>query len=468
MQIKHKELTITSEKPFEHCRLERKKYAEVLTSIVSTYEDGFVLAINNEWGTGKTTFVKMWEQHLKNQHFHTLYFNAWENDFEIDPLAALLGELKKLFPETQKTAFKSLLEKGSILTKNIVPALIKYLIKKHTGKEDLADLLEASAKGATALLEDEINAYTTKKDGIVEFKRELEKYISESAKAKPIIFIIDELDRCRPSYAVEVLEQMKHFFSVPGIVFVLSIDKEQLGNAVRGVYGSEQINVNEYLRRFIDVEYSLPNPTISAFCKYLFHYYDFDSFFKSTERNFITEFHNDGKSFYEFSSLLLEEKNLTLRQVEKLFSYSRLALNLFSKDNYIFPSTFLFLIYLKDYNNKIYQQIKLRKYDLQQFVDNTCILLPFLNTEEYSNYFSKIESLLILTYYNYLKQKQSSIKLLIQQPDYKFRLNIKSSIKTDDSDSLLLRYLESYRYKDFYNIGIDHLIYRIDLLEEIK
>ena len=57
------------------------------------------MAINGKWGTGKTTFVEMWKAYLKLDHFHTLYFNAWENDFISDPLIGLLGELKKMSPQ---------------------------------------------------------------------------------------------------------------------------------------------------------------------------------------------------------------------------------------------------------------------------------------------------------------------------------------------------------------------------------
>jgi tRNA A37 threonylcarbamoyladenosine biosynthesis protein TsaE len=75
--IKHKEIDILAGNPFANCKLDRQQYAKVLTSIVDTYGDGFVLAINNKWGTGKTTFVKMWEQALKDNKYQTVYFNAW-------------------------------------------------------------------------------------------------------------------------------------------------------------------------------------------------------------------------------------------------------------------------------------------------------------------------------------------------------------------------------------------------------
>ncbi|MBK9250288.1 MAG: hypothetical protein IPM69_19805 [Ignavibacteria bacterium] len=71
MRIKHKDIDIPKETPFLNCKLGREKYAKVLTNIVDTYSDGFVLAINNEWGTGKTTFVKMWQQYLVLNNFKT-------------------------------------------------------------------------------------------------------------------------------------------------------------------------------------------------------------------------------------------------------------------------------------------------------------------------------------------------------------------------------------------------------------
>ena len=69
MNIKHHEIEIKTENPFANCKLDRHKYSGVLTSIINSYPHGFVLALNNKWGTGKTTFVKMWEQDLKNQEF---------------------------------------------------------------------------------------------------------------------------------------------------------------------------------------------------------------------------------------------------------------------------------------------------------------------------------------------------------------------------------------------------------------
>jgi len=150
-----------------------------------------------------------------------------------------------------------------------LPTLVKAIASKDIDKEAISEALKNTAEAATEILKDEIDEYSSKKKGLKEFKNQLEEFVNKTTSGKPIVLIIDELDRCRPNYAVEVLEQVKHFFSVKGIVFVLSIDKDQLGNAIKGVYGSENIDANEYLRRFIDLEYSIPTPSTAVFCKYL-------------------------------------------------------------------------------------------------------------------------------------------------------------------------------------------------------
>lgn len=164
MNIKHQELEIDPQKPFANCKLEREKYATVLTDIVKAYPQGFTLAINNEWGAGKTTFVKMWQQQLKNEGFQTIYFNAWENDFESDPLVAILSELNVLTDKKNEKIYKSIAVKGAEMSKHILPVLTKALIKKYMGSDIIADIASESAKGITELFEDEIKTTLIKRN----------------------------------------------------------------------------------------------------------------------------------------------------------------------------------------------------------------------------------------------------------------------------------------------------------------
>ena len=129
MSLRQQELIIPPETPFANCKLDRKKYADVLTGMVRTNPDGFVLAINNKWGTGKSTFVKMWQQELVNQNYQTIYFNSWENDFDDNPFIAITSELNEHLRGKNEEKFKDVLEKAGKITKAILPAIIEHFSK---------------------------------------------------------------------------------------------------------------------------------------------------------------------------------------------------------------------------------------------------------------------------------------------------------------------------------------------------
>lgn len=145
MKFKHSDIEIPREDPFKNCKLNRQPNAIILTQIVQNYSDSFVLSINGEWGTGKTTFMKMWAAYLKQQEITSIYFNAWENDFISDPMIALLGELQQL--KTSKTAktLNSILDIGSKIAIKAIPTLTKGIVKHYCGNE-LAEAAKTPSK----------------------------------------------------------------------------------------------------------------------------------------------------------------------------------------------------------------------------------------------------------------------------------------------------------------------------------
>lgn len=471
MSIKHKEIKIEKGKPFANCQLNRQQYAEVLTSIVSTYADGFVLAINNKWGTGKTTFVKMWEQDLKDNDYQTVYFNAWENDFENNPLTALMGELKTLTKIDKDPKFTSVLKKGAVLSKHIAPMVIKAIASRYIDTKEFGDAIENITNGATEILENEVNEYAEKKKGIAEFRTSLSEFIANTNDDKPLIFIVDELDRCRPDYAVAILEQIKHFFSVSNIVFVLSIDKEQLGNAVRGVYGSEQINAEEYLRRFIDVEYSIPEPDAEKYCNYLYNYFGFDEFFNSKIRINIRELNYDGKTFLKTTKMLFKNANISLRQQEKIFAHSRLVLRSFPDNNFVFPGLFLFLIYIKILNNTFYSKIKLKQLNLIDLQKEFVNSIKFIDNVDSNFEIVDLEAYLVHYYNNYIAS-YSNRNILYEKDTTidknKLVFNSLTDKSPDNSRFLLMLEHLSKGYNNGGDLNIEYLLKKIDLTETLN
>jgi len=81
---------------------------------------------------------------------------------------------------------------------------------------------------------------------------------------KPIVVLVDELDRCRPDYAIELLERIKHLFSVNGYVFVFALARDQLEKSVGHRYG-EKFDASGYLERFFDFRFGLPDPDLAEY-----------------------------------------------------------------------------------------------------------------------------------------------------------------------------------------------------------
>ena len=280
-----------------------------------------------------------------------------------------------------------------------------------------------------------------------------------------MVLFIAELDRCRPDYAVQLLEQVKHFFSVPGIVFVLSIDKVQLCNAVRGFYGSEHIDSNEYLRRFIDLEFALPVPDTGVFINYLYKYFGFNEFFDLPDRKQYHELSEDGDSFLRFAKLLFEGKNLSLRQQEKLFSQARLVLNTFDVNNYLFPRVFLLLIFVKDFYPQFYGKLSARAVGPQEILNDLSMIFPKQISKDQIRSYLSTEVILIVLYNNYRSERDYTSKLSELGTDGKTKLLVKSVVDSSTDGASFLQLLESFSSRNGSDIKLSHLLNKINLLD---
>jgi len=454
---------------FADCKLDREKYADVLTDIVRTNPNGFVLAIDNKWGTGKTTFVNMWRNKLmEKDEFKTLYFNAWENDFENNPFVAITAELKELLGRESSETFKAVLDKGSKIAKAALPSILKNLVKRHGG-EGLAEILEKTSEGILASFEDDIKDYIERKANIKDFHKKLEEYIAENSNDKPIVFIIDELDRCRPNYAVSVLENIKHLFSVKGIVFVLSIDKVQLGYAIRGVYGSDRMDSDEYLRRFIDVEYSLPPPELDEYIIYLLELFKMEEFF-SLEPRKESVLSGETKSFIIFTKFLFKLRSLTLRQQEKIIRHVGVTIKSFGSSSFIIPELLVYLIYLRLFHGDFYIKIKKRELNHENLLANIEITLQGTLNVRNENYLRvNIEALMVLFYNEYLDHDDKNKLNSLSKFSAENELGVKSKFDYNQNQSLFIDYISEEK-NNFRRrrTSIDYLLNKIDLMEPFK
>ena len=269
LRVRPAEIEVPEHSPFEHDLLDRKKPAEILTELVSSIEGSCVLAVDAAWGAGKTTFFKMWAQYLRNNEFPVVSFNAWETDYADDPFLSLVSEITEGLSEYKETTFSEKIQDTKEAAKKVLVRAIPGLLRVATaGILDIQPLIEKeTGQILSSFAETKIAKYQEAQSSIDEFRTKLGQMaeaLVESGGQRNLIVMIDELDRCRPSYAVELLEVAKHLFEVEHIVFALAVNRTQLAHSIRALYGGD-FDAGGYLRRFFDVDFTLPDPDRSRF-----------------------------------------------------------------------------------------------------------------------------------------------------------------------------------------------------------
>jgi len=248
--------------------MDRKPSADFLTKYILSNAHVKVLNVNSPWGTGKSFFLERWAATLSEKHV-CVRFNAWETDYSAEPLVALIAciedQLRDPVDITSTKVGQGVVNAGSLLVQKAGPLILKGLFKKFSGVE-LNDLFGDGAEEATeGVVESLIKDQMETKQNVKEFKAEVSRRLSLAAENRglkaPAFIFIDELDRCRPTYAIELLERIKHFFELDDCRFVIASDSVQLAHSIRAVYG-QGFHSERYLNRFFDAEFRLDNDNI--------------------------------------------------------------------------------------------------------------------------------------------------------------------------------------------------------------
>lgn len=248
--------------------MDRKPSSEFLTSYLLANDHVHVLNVNSPWGAGKSFFLKRWAESLRERHV-CVSFNAWETDYSTEPLVALVTCIEQQTADPLQLdatkAGKTLIAASSTLIKKATPLILKGLVRKVSGVELDEIFGEGGEEAATSIVESLIKEQAETAKNVEDFKSEVLKRLAAAAenqgKSAPAFIFIDELDRCRPTYAIELLERVKHFFELADCRFIIASDSEQLAHSIRAVYG-QGFSSEKYLNRFFDAEFRLDNTDI--------------------------------------------------------------------------------------------------------------------------------------------------------------------------------------------------------------
>lgn len=319
----------------ENDKLNREHYADFLIEILSNNKrykresdtSSFVMAIDSSWGTGKTTFLNMLKNkmlEIEDNNYVIINYNAWKSDAWKNPFETLMCTILEDDIFNIKDDINNLKSLGKDL-KEVAKVVGKGFIKKQTEKILPKEIVEEIDKKLfdSGDYKKALNNISSDYDFFKEYKEycdsvdSMKKKMKEICEKKQLIIFIDELDRCRPHFAIELLEVVKHLFDVDNMIFVFALDINQLSYSVQSIYGTG-IDSAGYLCRFFDYISKLPRPNTDIYIDSLIKKNKLINHSLSYEVNFNEYFITVtfASTFKELANLY----NLSLRDINTIYS----------------------------------------------------------------------------------------------------------------------------------------------------
>ncbi|QDF75041.1 MULTISPECIES: KAP family P-loop NTPase fold protein [Shewanella] len=392
MNIVTPTIILEDNESFEQDLLDRRNFCQSLLNLISKSSDELVISLNGEWGVEKTTFVKMWQGMLTQDQVPNIYIDAFANDYIDDAFISVASaimayiETNAVKPNDEK--LKNFNKKARQVGVQLLSWTAKVGIKaatlgaiKDSDIEELKDIKSDLAKGLSTVVGDFVGERLASHKQDVEVLQSFKKLLSEMPSLlsqdgnKPFVIIIDELDRCKPTYAVELIEKIKHLFSVKNVVFILVMHRKQLEEAVKCVYGSN-IDAHTYLQKFINIETSIPKKSgnlrdtdIARYNRRLFDLHQIETW-------------GDNSHLVESIEALAKHFDLSLRQLERVYTYLAVFYASSAQNQFRLVPIISFLAVIKVIKPDLYEALSHQKLTYEELCNKT-ELSEYLQEDNY-------------------------------------------------------------------------------------
>lgn len=369
-------------------------YVDKLFNFLTTkIEPPFSISIDGDWGTGKTTIMKLIEGKL-NQDYPTFWFNPWEYKSSSDVVLSFLKNLAIKFPNELGMKSENVGRFFQLLAVSGIDFVSRVISNGYLSVE----MVEKNSE----LLKEEIPKWKTHHNMIDEIKNEFVKLtnvISSKCENKPLFIFLDDFDRCFPDDTIKLLEAMKNLFlakndkdEVASTIFICGINTDVAKYFIREHYklgeDKEDYALN-YFRKIFNLTFNIPNPV--SFHNLVKKYFDdLEIGGDNDSSKFINMIIDDG-SYLRINSI---------RKYQNIVNNFFITTQLNNVKPFLEKQAILKLLFIKEVDYNLYQRLKLnsikhRDVNFRSLIKNILAtkesISPYPYAKEYLQYFAQIQ-----------------------------------------------------------------------------
>ncbi|MDW8298791.1 MAG: P-loop NTPase fold protein [Anaerolineae bacterium] len=332
-----------------------KEFVDLIEGAVRATEPPFVFGVLGDWGTGKTSVMRLLEARFRKpdgtlarfpdgrEIFVPIWFDAWKYENDAHIVYPLLHTIKQQYehdapPEKRNRIVSSfntvlatsLLAVGQVGLKAALRTLTGGAVEIETLEEALKRVREMQA--SSQALSEVTQVLSDWADNVSRFATAFEELLSTYARELVgerdagrvrFLILVDDLDRCLPETTISILESIKHHLSVPRCIFVLAINGRVVYQTIRRKYGSEIIDGREYLEKILNYAFYVPEPTLNKGAM--------ERFIDAQRQMLVGA--DRRRDFDAFSDVLVESNFNNPRRIKRILNRYLIYLESYSENN---------------------------------------------------------------------------------------------------------------------------------------
>lgn len=255
--------------------LNREPFVTQIVNLIRNFSEkrkNCCFSIEGEWGSGKSFVLERIQEVLQveqseitcTDRFFVVRYDCWRYDYYEEPIIAIISALREQIEQYVNLLSNETKKKTLESVKNTITKVAVEVVKSKTG----VDL------GGIAATSEDAGKIYDRYFGFQNVIKEVQSQIKKISEDQTVVIMVDELDRCLPSYAIKVLERIHHIFNdLENVAVIIAMEKKQIENSLHQIYG-EGMNVDRYLKKIISFSFQLDNGSANNFIKKYASYMD--------------------------------------------------------------------------------------------------------------------------------------------------------------------------------------------------